>query len=93
MLKLWVGVAIDVFGLISIVLILLIFVIYILLSISDFLNKTTKLFCKHEYKLWNVFFSNHTEYEFVCNKCGKVLTVNTINNDEKFWRAKYGKGG
>lgn len=75
---------IDVFGFLSIAFLFAIAFYAFGTYIGKVLTKQTKIkcLCKHEYEMDNIYhYPNGKRYEFECRKCGKLISVETVTDD------------
>ncbi len=74
-------------GQISITLVLAFVSIVLITYVKRVLRKQTKIkcLCHHEYEPHSAFYFGGIEYEFKCRKCGKVISVKTVTDDQFNW--------
>lgn len=78
---------VDLFGMITIALLLVAIFCGLSEYVKKVLKKQTKIkcLCKHEHEPFAAYYHNGIEYEFRCRKCGKVISVKTVTDDKFNW--------
>ena len=83
---LW-DIIVDIFGMITIALLLVAIFCGLSEYVKKVLKKQTKIkcLCKHEYEPFMAVYYNGIEYDFKCRKCGKVISIKTVTDDKFNW--------
>jgi hypothetical protein len=74
-------------GQITIILLISFATLIIVSYVKSVLKKQRKIkcLCHHEYEPYSAFYFGGVEYEFKCRKCGKIISVQTVTDDNFDW--------